>query len=216
MTSSSITGPGRLLDSYGRQARLAPVLLVALPAVLLGLALIPSLPTWQKLWPILAGGGVVILLEQLGRDAGKRLQADLWRSWGGPPATALLRHRETSNPVLLARRHEQLAALMGRPLPTAQQEQDDPAGADHVYEAAVALLISRTRRREDFPLVFVELRHYGFRRNLLGLQPFGLRVSAVSAAGAVLGLILVLVGAIKLSGVLLAGVLALSLVVFFI
>jgi hypothetical protein len=211
--TSSLTRSG-FLDAYSRRARLSPVLLVALPAVLLSLALVPSLPDWHKLWPVLAGCGVIILLDQLGRDAGRRLQPDLWASWGGAPATAALRHRGTPNPVLLARRHEQLGTLMGQPLPTEPEEQQDPAAADHAYAAAVAYLISRTRSRDDFPLIFVENCHYGFRRNLLGLRRWGLQSSAASAIAAALGLALVMVDVVDLSAALLVGVLAVSVVAF--
>lgn len=57
-----------------------------------------------------------------------------------------------------------------------------PAGADHVYQAAIAVLISRTRgRRREYPLIFTENCNYGstFRRNMLGLRPWGKLLAAV-------------------------------------
>ena len=109
------SGPGRFLDSYSLRARWSPVVLVMLPPLLLCFSLIPGLPAWSKFWPLLGTCGLVVLGDQLGRDAGKRLQPSLWASWGGPPTTAGLRHRDASNPVLLARRHERIAAITGRP-----------------------------------------------------------------------------------------------------
>ena len=87
-----------------------------------------------------------------------------------------------------ARRHEKLHRLTGHALPTEDEERSDPASADHAYEAATTVLISRTRqRRQDFPLIFVENCNYGFRRNMLGLRPWGLWVAFVSALAALAG-----------------------------
>jgi hypothetical protein len=205
MASSTV---GSVLDSYSRRARVAPVFLVTLPALLLGLALVPTLPAWHKLWPLLAGGGLLALVDQHGRDAGRRRQPGLWASWGGPPTTAMLRHAGTPNPVLLARRHRKLETLMGAPLPTAQEEQADPAAADHVYATAVAILIQRTRSGETFPLIFTENRNYGFRRNMLGLRPLGIWISAAAAVVAFVALIAALAGRINASEVSLLAALA--------
>jgi hypothetical protein len=214
-SSGSIIGPGRFLDSYSVKARWSPVFLVAMPLLLACIALIPNLPAWNKLWPLLGGAAVVVLIDQLGRDAGKRIQPGLWASWGGAPTTAALRHRDTPNPVLLARRHERLQALMGHALPTADEERADPAAADHAYGAATAILISRTRqRRKDFPLIFVENCNYGFRRNMLGLRPWGMWLALASALAVVAGIATTVVGITKFPEGLLAAVLAVSVVAF--
>jgi hypothetical protein len=82
---------------------------------------------------------------------------------------------------LLARQRERIAAITGLALPTADEEQADPAGADHAYQAAVAVLIARTRgRRREYPLIFAENCNYGFRRNMLGLRPWGRLLSAAA------------------------------------
>jgi hypothetical protein len=208
MASSTVAS---LLDSYSRRARVAPVFLVTLPALLLGLALVPTLPAWHKLWPLLAGGGLLALVDQLGRDAGRQRQPGLWASWGGPPTTAMLRHAGNPNPVLLDRRHRKLGTLLGALLPTAQEEQADPAAADHVYETAVAILKQRTRSEETFPLIFTENRNYGFRRNMLGLKPLGIWISAAAAVVALVALIAALAGRINASEISLLAALAAAL-----
>jgi hypothetical protein len=195
ISASSIIPPGRPLDIYSAKTRWSPVFLVALPLLLLSIALVPGLPNWDKMWPLLAGGSLVVLIDQLGRDAGRRLQPGLWSSWGGAPTTAGLRHRETANPILLARRHERLRILTGLELPTEDQERADPVAADHVYEAVTTILITRTRpRRKDFPLIFVENCNYGFRRNMLGLRPWGMWLSVIPALIALAGLATSLAG----------------------
>jgi hypothetical protein len=126
-----------------------------------------------------------MLLAQVGRDRGYRKQPDLWRQWGGAPTTQLLRHRNPEcNPVLRDAYHRKLREL--RPdvvIPTPEEEERDPQKADYVYEACVKSLITFTRDRERFPLIFHENVNYGFRRNLWGLKLFGI-LSAVAGAGA--------------------------------
>ena len=189
---SVVIGPARALDAYSIRARWAPVFLVVLPPLILCFSLVPGLPAWHKLWPLLGAASVVILVDQLGRDGGRRLQPALWASWGGAPTTAALRHRDTANPVLLARQHERIAAIVGHALPTADEERADPAGADHVYQAAIAVLIARTRgRRREYPLIFAENCNYGFRRNMLGLRPWG---KLLAAAAGILALAAIAAG----------------------
>lgn len=211
LTPNSITGAGRILDSYSLKARWSPVLLVALPLIITCVASVPSLSAWDKLWPFLGGAAVVVLIDQIGRDAGKRMQPDLWASWGGTPTTMALRHRDSGNPVLLARRHQQLQAVLGSALPTEDEERADPLGADHAYEAVTSILILRTReRRKDFPLIIVENCNYGFRRNMLGLRPWGMSASSLAAVAAAAGLATVLVGLAKFPAGLLGVALAIS------
>ncbi len=121
------------------------------------------------------------LLEQVVRDKGRRLQDSLWDSWGGPPVTCILRHRDTKNSLLLALRHKKLSTAVGTPMPTRRQERSNPHKADEVYEVAVHYLISRTRDPNIFPLVFTENRSYGFRRNMLGLRRAGFLLSFFTA-----------------------------------
>ena len=208
---SVVIGPGRALDAYSVRARWAPVFLVVLPSLILCLSLVPGLSAWNKLWPLLGAASVVILVDQLGRDGGRRLQPALWASWGGAPTTAALRRRDAANPVLLARQHERIAAIVGHALPTADEERADPAGADHAYQAAVAVLIARTRgRRREYPLIFTENCNYGFRRNMLGLRPWGRLLAAAAGILALAAIAARLAGLINIPLALADAVLVVS------
>jgi hypothetical protein len=174
-------------DAYTRRARIAPVVLAAAPLLPLAITALVQLSAWQKLWAA-AWLAVPALVEELGRDQGRRLQPKLWRSWGGAPTTAMLRWRNTSNRVQVERRHELLQQVLGPapPLPTDTEEAQDPDSADAIYETAIGVLKEHTRDATQFPLVLSENARYGFRRNMLGLRPFGL-------AGSLLGLVVAIV-----------------------
>lgn len=168
-------------DPYTRRARLQPGLLVALPLALAVLAWSPAgLTGWGVLWSVLVWSGATALLTQVARDRGKRKEPELFRQWGGKPTTVLLRHRDSSNPVLLDHRHAKLRELVpSRQLPTAEEESIDPTKADQIYEACTLRLIERTRDKKTFPLVFEENCNYGFRRNLWGMKPVGILTAAL-------------------------------------
>jgi hypothetical protein len=169
------------MDTYTRRARLYPVYLLVLPVALPAVALSWAPASW---WGRPAGlavaCGLPLLAAQFGRSAGKRKEPALYAAWGGPPTTAMLRHR-SSNPVALARRHELIGRAVGIRLPSAAEEEAEPKNADAAYEAAVEALRERTRNAEKFPLVFDEVCNYGLRRNLWGHRTLGIVLAATGA-----------------------------------
>ena len=125
---------------------------------------------------------LTFLGSEISQDLGKRLEQRLWREWRGPPTTRFLRHAgEEFNESIRERVHEKLRGLSVS-VPSPSEEERDPAAADVRWEACTKEIIRRTRNRQDFPLVFESLASYGFRRNLLGLKPYGLALSVAALA----------------------------------
>lgn len=172
-------------DGYNFRARLAPILIVILPAVL-GIAV--WTPVGSDAWKILGSFGIssalTILLVQLGRDLGKRKQSSLFASWGGKPTTCVLRHRDTTiDRHTKQRYHQKLQALLPElKLPSPKAEKCNPEAADQVYESCVKHLLEFARDKKKFSLVYESNVAYGFRRNFWGMKPAGV-------ANATLGLI---------------------------
>ncbi len=191
-------------DEYRRRARLKPAILEILPILLvLGLSAyngLGGLDTVSRFGgagfaALLSTLGLTALLEQLGRDQGKRKEPALWAKWGGAPTTQMLRHRDTHfcNPVTRLRYHQKLQSLLPAVrIPTAADEAADPVMADAVYEASTKFLIAQTRDRQKFPLVFEENVNYGFRRNLWGMRRAGILISLIGTLIAAVGLLTVL------------------------
>jgi hypothetical protein len=179
-------------DTYVRRARLQPALLVVFPIALAVLAYFPGgIVGWGVLWSLLVACGGTALLAQVARDRGKQMEAELFRRWGGKPTTRLLRHRDTDNRALLARRHAKLTALLpDHPMPSFGEEAEEKDRADEVYDSCTALLLAKTRDRKAFPLIFEENCNYGFRRNLWGMKPLGILTSLCGGAAIVTGQLL--------------------------
>ena len=176
-------------DGYTFQARLIPTYIVLLPLAVGLQVWLPEGAILERLGTILvAPAPLAILLAQLGRDRGYRLQKQLWAGWGGAITTQMLRHRRTDgNPVMRQSYHACIERLFpDLNIPTLDEENANPQAADHVYEAATRKLIAATRDRDRFPLIYKENVSYGFRRNLWGLRPLGL---ILSIGGAVICLV---------------------------
>ena len=138
-------------------------------------AFLPGLPlAVTGLLGILGAVGGTAIMAQLGRGLGRKKEPNLWKSWGGPPTTRLLRHHCLVGDITLAPELRwQIEDWIGYPLPTKQREEAYPSSADTKYEEVVASLREATRDMTKFPLVFAENANYGFRRNLWGLRPIG-------------------------------------------
>lgn len=179
-----------MLDTFDFRAYGVPVLLATSPLIAALQATVISLGGswhWLQLLPIplwLVCGAVVI---QLGHTPGKKLEPQLWQSWGGPPTTRLLRWRGASNPEQTADTHAAIDHIVGPNLrlPTETEEQQDPAKADLVYETVVGRLIALTSRADDYPKLKNHLVWYCLRRSLLGLRKPALVISGTTCLFAI-------------------------------
>jgi hypothetical protein len=132
----------------------------------------------------LVGVALLVLGAQLARDAGRRKEPTLWEQWGGSPTLRRLRFRD-SEVGATASLHDRLGRVLGRPLPTQAEEENDPVAADAAYERAISALRDRTRDKQRFPLVLGENADYGFRRNLYGLRTWGIAVAVLTIGVAI-------------------------------
>lgn len=177
-------------DAYTRKARIAPAVLLAIPAAALLVAGAISPETVLRVVGVFLGA-IGILIAVLVREAGRRIQPRLWESWGGPPTMIRLRWRDGGVAAAVARLHQRIEAVTGEALPDEQAEAEDPDEADRRYDEVVGVLRERTRDATVFPLVAAENADYGFRRNTLGLRSLGI---AFSVLGMLVGVAFIALG----------------------
>jgi hypothetical protein len=196
-----------LSDTYSRRARLYPGFIITLPISILTIVLVTTKPTWWSAAVVLfAGSGLGYFGSQLVRSAGRGKQAELWASWGGAPTTQLLRFRGAPNRVAVRRRHDQLARVFPDLLiPDEASESRDPQSADEYYEAAIQVLIERTRDHQRFDRVFDENCQYGFRRNLWGCRAVGIWLATGGLA------VTIALGALRVANIFTISILGLAL-----
>jgi len=176
------------MSTYVLRARLAPMALLILPALLVIAVLSVPLDGWNSVWPVV-GVAVLMLGAEVARDAGKRRQVELIRTWGGWPTTLALRYRGPTNRATVERRHAAMAAFLGPDfnLPSAEEEEGDPDSADDAYEVAVDAVRARVAS-SSCPRLLAENASYGFRRNAYGLRIPGMVLAATSMVAASIAL----------------------------
>ena len=171
-------------DTYTLQARVAPIFIVLIPLVLGAYIWFPDEISLQLgAASTIFSFGISALLAQLGRDSGKRKERKLFEAWDGPPTTRFLRHRNKEfNQIQRERCHNKIQKLSGIEIPSPEKESSSPKDADTVYESCTRFLISKTRDKPRFSLLFKENVSYGFCRNLWAMRPIGIGSSAFGVA----------------------------------
>jgi hypothetical protein len=176
-----------LPDAYARRARIAPFVVVVMPLVVLAAA--TAFVHLQLAGGVtLITGAYLVLAEQFSGDAGRRIQDQLWASWGGSPRLHRFRYAGSSSVPATDRLHRQVSELVGWDLPTQAEESANPVAADNEYDRATREIRERIHNLPDqkrFPRLQKENANYGFRRNLLGLRRWGIAAAAAAAIGAV-------------------------------
>lgn len=161
------------MDKYSINARTYPVLLFILPIIVIAIVFSLHFENYLQIG-ISVGitGALAFLFAQIGRDGGKRKEKQLWKEWGGPPTTQLLRWSNDEIDQLTKKRyHDALFLICSvEQRPSKEVEQKDPESANDVYLAWTRFLINNTRDTSKFHLIFRENINYGFRRNLWGMK----------------------------------------------
>lgn len=178
MTAAIADALSKFGDRYDRNARLAPALLVLLPAVVAIIALYgKSLGVLGTIVTTIGVCGGWSLLADFARSRGKSREKAMWAKWGGPPSNQMLRHSDTTfDEVSKARYHTMLAKKIGKKFPTAAEEANNPAAADGVYASAGNWLREATRDEKKYRLLLNDNIAYGFRRNGHALRRLGILV----------------------------------------
>jgi hypothetical protein len=172
-----------LLDRYSLLARQRPALLMLFPAAVAVLVIFPALQAWwTTLLTLIGACGVALALGEFAQGCGKLLEPGLYAAWGGMPSVAMLRHRDATIDARTKARYKTFleTQVNGLRFPTEVEEQRDPSSADQAYASASNWLRSQTRDTRKFALLLRQNIGYGFRRNLLGLRPYGLAIAAFS------------------------------------
>lgn len=171
------------LSRYELNARLKPALLALLPALVVALFWYPG--AWSIVGSVMAAAsacGVLYAIALLARNRGRAAERRLDREVGRNHTARLLTHLDhTLIPETKARYHACLRSH-GRVLSSPAEEEADPEGAFRRSRSAVDWLLEHTRTGGGATLLLDENVAYGFQRNVYGLKPFGVGLSAMAIA----------------------------------
>lgn len=171
-------------DEYARKARLYPAFIAIFPAVFFTIFVLGLKDIVELALIVFSSFGVTLLIANLVRGAGRKIEPELYRRWGGKPTTILLRHAaDGKNKTRLRRMHTLLSSFYGEKLPDAIAEKNNPKAADDFYEVATKSLIAVVRSdQRRFARVHEENITYGFRRNMFAIRHLAITVAALTLA----------------------------------
>jgi hypothetical protein len=172
----------QLFDHYIINARIRPALFAVFPLICLILAWIPeSKGLGATVLALLATFGFFAFLSSAISNKGNQLQKKLYKKWGGEPTTSLLRHQDdTIDQITKKRIHTWLQEKVNElKMPSPKEEEENPENADEIYQSATHYLREKTRDKQKYKMVYIDLVGYGFSRNLLALKPMGIIISFI-------------------------------------
>ena len=173
------------MDRYDRNARLNPALLAVLPAFLFVFFWFPEVWTiFGAIAAFVVASGVLFASTRFVRRLGYGVERKLGERVGRLHTARLLSLADDRlSASMKTRCRAYIEAKSGVPLPSKEQEENDPNSADEERLVAVKWLLQHTRPWAAATLLLEENISYGFARNLLGLKPFGLLISGLVFVG---------------------------------
>lgn len=161
-----------LFDQYEIRARLAPTAAVFSPLFFTFFCIVLAVTgSWPASLGVLAGLGLLLtyVLSPVPRRLGKRIEPELWESWGGPPTTRRMRWRDAALEEGTKRRLRAKAEeASGVELLSEEEEEADPKEADARIVRAFEQVRAAVRKDDPEGVWAKHNAEYGLYRNLLG------------------------------------------------
>jgi hypothetical protein len=171
-------------DYYELRARLIPAVILLLPVfvVTAGAAgtdiLAPSSAVLSGVFLL----AVVYVVGQVVGVLGRRMQDSLFARWGGPPAVLFMRRGNRKLGMTQRCMLEQATEkVLGRRLPTSEQERTDPQSADNRIDSVFNDVRAYLHGNNVPGPWRAHLAEYGMARNVLGSAWLGATLGLVSA-----------------------------------
>jgi hypothetical protein len=167
-------------DPYEMRARIIPTLIVLSPTTVIPLAFNMSLSNDWIGSAIVGLTGVSLLYfgSLAVRFLGKKIERDLWRTWGGPPSTTVLRAADRTFSDSIKTRIRSCIQTEFR-IELDGLEEDHPDWSESVVEA-FRLVRQHVRQHNPEGLWYVHDAEYGALRNFYGVANVMAAVAGVS------------------------------------
>ncbi len=166
-------------DLYTIKARLAPAIIAVAPTIAFLFAIVGTdYFDASQIWATIGLVVVLFALSNVSREAGKAVQARVYRNNDGWPTFDPLYYEDrTFSDEAKQKYLHFLSGKVGRPFPSMQDVVSNPITARQFYNEAASWLREATRDTVQFRIIYDENITYGYFRNLLGLKPVALALN---------------------------------------
>jgi hypothetical protein len=176
-------------DKYERTARVYPALIVGSPVLVAAAMTMPTVPQ-QNITANAIVVAVVLLaflytMTHVVRAAGRKIEKQLWASWGGPPSTRMMLWCDsTMTDQWKEHAHAIVLSALSIELHSKRKEPHNLDDAKRLIADAFAQVKTILDLEKPDGKHQVHNIEYGFARNLLGASsPIGVVIALVAAAG---------------------------------
>jgi hypothetical protein len=159
------------LDSYEMRARITPSIIICLPIIVPLYILFND--TGNPISGLIFSGvvfiGISYTVSFFVHYNGKKIQAELWKSWGGPPSSKILRWSDSTFPdEYKLKLHKATKEFLDIELFDKDNELKNPEAADLKFELAFNQAKRIVYNKSSNDLLGKFNAEYGFLRNLMG------------------------------------------------
>lgn len=170
-------------DRYDLNARLKPGLIVLLPVFATVAFWVPQVRTGLGATAsLLSACGLLYLLSQTVRAAGRAAERRMGDNAGRKHSARLLTHADSVIAAETKARYHAYLRSHGLVISTPDEERASPETAISRAGSAIDWMLEHTRARGKKTLLYNELIAYGFQRNLYGMRPIALAITALAIA----------------------------------
>jgi hypothetical protein len=177
-----------LSDRYERKARLLPGLLLAAAPALTAGAVLHDFSAWYTTASATLGIEFLaaIMAGHFARARGRRIEDELWKSWGGAPTVRWLRPwDQTCSDQQKAKWRGAIKRLTGLSLPASVPEGSSQEDMERLISDATRQLRYALRGKPKAEILATHNEDYGFARNLCAVRWHWIALSLACLLGCV-------------------------------
>lgn len=176
-------------DSYEIRARIAPTVIIILPLIVMCFSIF-QIPE-SLITAIISLGLFFIVIYSLSfviRELGIKMQKELWKKWGGPPSTLIMRCEDPHLGLELKKQlYKKIEKKYKIKLPRQNDQLSDPNNFSRISEGIFNRVKADLHEKSQDDRWEKQNAEYGFLRNLAGSRLLWCIISLIGIFGCFIG-----------------------------
>jgi hypothetical protein len=176
-------------NDYEIRARIAPTIIILLPIIIMFFSIF-QIP--ESIITAIVSFGlffiVIFALSFIPRELGIKMQQELWKKWGGPPSTLIIRCKDPHLSLELKKQlYKKIEKKYGIELPHQNDQITDPNNFSRIMSAVFNRVRADLHEKSQDERWKKQNAEYGFLRNLAGSRLLWCVISLIGIFGCFIG-----------------------------